>query len=203
MFPRHWKPQYFRDRFKLLVNDLLHPGDPWLTRDAVVLLERFLRPEFRGLEWGSGRSTRWFTERTASLVSIETEPAWHEKTRRSLFPRLRSRVRQVLEINPETAIRAADSVDPESLDYILVDGRPSRGACCLAATGKLKPGGMLILDNANRYLPCRSIAPESRALKDGPADSEFAKFLGIIKEWETIWTSNGVWDTALFRKPAG
>jgi predicted O-methyltransferase YrrM len=202
MFPRHWTPRYFRDRFKLLISDLFHPRDPWLTRRSVIYLEHFLRPEFRGLEWGSGRSTRWFGARTASLISIETNPAWHEKTRKSLPPRLTSKVRQILELDPAAAIRAADSLDPESLDYILVDGRPSRGACCLAATGKLKPGGILILDNANRYLPCGSVAPESRALKDGPLNAEFEEFLEKVKKWETIWTSNGVTDTAIFQKPA-
>ena len=85
MFPRHWTPRYFWDLFNLRLNERLHPRDPWFTRDSIVFLKRFLLPNFRGLEWGSGRSTGWLAERTTSLVSIETDAIWYKKTKKELI----------------------------------------------------------------------------------------------------------------------
>ncbi|GAI22903.1 unnamed protein product, partial [marine sediment metagenome] len=32
----------------------MHPDVPWLTRQAVEILEDWLKPGYVGLEWGSG-----------------------------------------------------------------------------------------------------------------------------------------------------
>jgi len=66
---------------------------------------------------------------------------------------------------------------------------------------KVKPGGMLILDNINWYLPCESKAPGTRPVDLGPAGSTWAEIWQEIAGWRRIWTSNGVWDTAIFFKP--
>jgi putative heme iron utilization protein len=54
-----------------MIDEFLHPNWPWLTKEAILLLERLLRPDDIGLEFGSGRSTIWFAERVEKLISIE------------------------------------------------------------------------------------------------------------------------------------
>jgi predicted O-methyltransferase YrrM len=40
----------------------------------------------------------------------------------------------------------------DHIDFVLVDGI-TRQTCVRSSMGKLKPGGLLILDNANLYVP--------------------------------------------------
>jgi hypothetical protein len=53
----HWSPRYVVDRARDLVYRRLHPGVPWLHPAANAFLERHLRPDHRGFEWGAGAST--------------------------------------------------------------------------------------------------------------------------------------------------
>ena len=62
---------------------------------------------------------------------------------------------------------------------------------------------MLIIDNVNWYLPCRSKAPNSRTAELGPATDVWAAVWRQLAGWRTIWTSSGVWDTAIFIKRDG
>ena len=48
-----------------------------------------------------------------------------------------------------------------SIDFALVDGHLSQ-RLCLALLEKIKPGGCVIIDNANLHLPCHSHSPNSR-----------------------------------------
>lgn len=76
-----------------------------------------------------------------------------------------------------------------------------RDACVNMVLEKIRPGGILVIDNIDRYLPCDSVSPLSRA-KDAPlASEEWGRFHERVKDWRLIWTSNGVWDTAIWFKP--
>jgi hypothetical protein len=61
----------------------------------------------------------------------------------------------------------------------------------------LKVGGLLIVDNAERYLPHSRRTPES--LK-GPVRPEWREFLARVADWRPVWTTNGVTCTALWIK---
>ncbi len=52
-------------------------------------------------------------------------------------------------------------IAPQSLDYALVDGS-YRDECVMRALEVLRPGGMLILDNANWYIPHPTVFPRVR-----------------------------------------
>ena len=71
------RPRYVADRVRLAVHQRLHPDAPWLTAEATEALDRWLRPEHVGIEWGSGRSTVWFAQRVGRLVSVEHDAGWH------------------------------------------------------------------------------------------------------------------------------
>ena len=87
-----------------------------------------------------------------------------------------------------------------SLDFVLVDGI-DRGKCAVTSLEKLKPGGILVIDDVHRYLPSESRAPLARTLNDGPVDEDWQEFLNRTMDWEYIWTSNGVKDTVIYHKP--
>ncbi|MCK5642361.1 MAG: hypothetical protein KAJ19_16255 [Gammaproteobacteria bacterium] len=59
----------------------MHPDVPWLTRQAVEILEDWLKPGYVGLEWGSGRSTLWFARRVSHLTS----PTGTAKSKNQIF----------------------------------------------------------------------------------------------------------------------
>ena len=96
--------------------------------------------------------------------------------------------------------QVVDEMLDSSLDFALVDGI-YRDYCAVDVVDKIKPGGVLIIDNVNHYLPSDSFAPNSRSYKQGPISGLWGKFLEIIKDWRCIWTSNGVSDTAFYYKP--
>lgn len=192
----------------LEVYERLHPDHPWLTKSANEILMRVLQPDFTGLEFGSGRSTLWLARRVGHLTSIEHDRAWHDKVSTMLNREHVNNVTYMLhepacgEVEADTShyVRVLDSISPNSLDFVLVDGI-FRSACANGAIDKLRPAGFLIVDNINWYLPSDSHAPNSRTIRQGPASREWADFSDRVAGWRCDWTTSGVTDTAIFHKP--
>lgn len=202
----HWNIRYIYDRINVLIDNRLHPHQPWLTKDAIALLENRLRPEYVGLEWGAGRSTLWFAKRLASLTSIEHNEDWLQKVKADLESRGVDNVKLLLltkdsiDGNRPPYLSMVETIEQNSLDFIIIDGR-LRDQCALIALSKLKPGGMLVIDNIERYLPSESHSPAARHIVDGYASEIWMQFAAFVKNWECVWTSNGVSDTAFWFKP--
>ncbi len=200
----HWSPDYLWSRLKDKVHQILHPDEPWLTPVAVDLLDEYLKPEMLGLEFGSGRSTNWFSQRLGKLTSVEHSAKWYA----NVTDRLRiggiTNVAYLLRNGwPDTSyVDVVDSMDDNVLDFVLVDGI-DRAACAVRSLDKLKPGGILVVDDVHRYLPSRSRAPLARKPEAGPIDVAWQDFMVRTIDWEYIWTSNGVKDTVIYYKPAG
>ena len=57
---------------------------PWLTPDAIEALEALLKKTDVGLEYGSGRSTKFFAERLNHLTSVEHHEGWFEQVNQEL-----------------------------------------------------------------------------------------------------------------------
>lgn len=205
---KHWTPQYLVDRLRLEVYERLHPDHPWLTKSANAILKKQLKHQFVGLEFGSGRSTLWFARRVRNLTSIEHDPVWFHRVSVMLAASRIANVTYVLEEVDRSEQEAAttgylgilNDFAAESLDFVLVDG-VYRAACANGAIDKLRPGGMLIIDNVNWYLPCQSRAPNSRRLEQGPVSQEWARLENRVSTWRRDWTTSGVTDTAIFYKP--
>jgi len=85
-----------------------------------------------------------------------------------------------------------DNVTDYSLNLCLVGG-PLPLACCLASILKLKYGGLLILENADRYLSHEGELAPIRAAWDD--------IIWHLASWRQIWTTDGLSETALFIKP--
>jgi hypothetical protein len=196
----HWTPRYIYNRFALAIYEKQHPDSPWLTHSAVSILSTYLKKSDIGLEWGSGRSTVWFAARIKHLVSVEDNPEWYQRVKEKLHELKLNNTEYLLATDRESYIRTADKFQENSLDFILVDGRDYRSNCALKAVSKVRTGGVIVLDNANWFLPSNSHSPNSRTYETGSASDEWHHFLELVKDWRKIWTTNGVWDTALFIK---
>jgi predicted O-methyltransferase YrrM len=205
---QHWTPRYLINRLSLQAYERKHPDSPWLTHSMIETLETWLRPSDIGLEFGSGRSTLWFAKRVGHLISVEHHPQWYAKVKQQLHhtglaDRVDYRLLEDGKTDSETSeyVKVAREIQPHSLDFCLIDG-VARDHCTLASLDKIKPGGILIIDNVNNYWPreSKSFAPGSRNSKDGFASEKWQQCAEIVSDWRCIWTSNGIWDTALWVK---
>ena len=204
----HWTPRYVIDRVKNMLYIRRYPDRPWITPAAYDAVEAYLRPTHAGLEFGSGRSTIWFAKRVARLTSVESDPGWHERVTRQLAAVGISNVESHLFPGPELAGKGLESsyagveqkFGPESLDFVLVDGL-YRDACALLSIDKIRPGGLLIIDNVNWFLPTTSRAPASVRSEAELTDDNWKTLHRTLAGWRRIWTTDGVTDTALFFKP--
>ncbi len=202
---KHWTLTYAVERSLNLISNLAHPAWPWFTPAAVRFLERRLKAGHLVFEWGAGRSTLWLARRVQKILSVEHDPAWFEKIQ-SRAGRLALNNLE-LKLVPDGhglayASRYVNAVFelPDSFDLIVVDGI-HRGPCAWGALSKVRPGGMILVDNANWYLPSPSHAPASRNAEQGPASPEWADFQQRVTDWFALWTSNGVTDTAIWIRP--
>lgn len=206
---RHRTPRYVYYRTRQLLYEHGHPNDPWLTPDAIRLLESMLRKSDRGVEFGSGRSTLWFAQRVGQLTSIEDDPRWYA----AVSARLKSRglvnveyllkpADQPLDESGESSeyARTALTFADASVDFALIDGQ-YRGEATRLMMPKIKPGGLLIIDNINWYLPSRFGAPGPTPVALRPEGAHWQQLAKDLAQWRTIWTGSGVWDTAIFVRP--
>lgn len=203
----HLKPQYILSRIRVLLYEARHPEYPWFTQQANLILSTLLKPKDIGIEWGSGMSTLWFARRVKHLVSVEHDESWYELILNKLQSKNIANVNYLLlqadkHKNPEKSpyVQIINTFNKNSLDFVFVDGK-YRDVCACMALSKIRHGGFILIDDANRFFPCDSISPGSRLINHSPASERWAVFLDKCKNWRYIWTSNGVKDTAIYFKP--
>ncbi len=138
---RHWTPRYVLDRVLAGQYRRRHPDRPWLTQDAIGILDGWLRPEYVG---------------------------------------------------------GARESSAASLDFALVDGE-YRDQCAEAMLTAVKPGGLLVVDNANWFLA----SPGTRSpYQLRQRTTLWERVEASLASWRRIWTTNGVTDTAFYVRPA-
>jgi hypothetical protein len=147
---------------------------PWLVFDAVDYIKPFLFEGMDVFEYGSGASTLYWRNHGANVVSVEHDVDWYLKVRR--YVRKDTRIRYYLieptydgvtDIDPEEPFQYGSSgkqyegyeffdyasfiekYADEYFDLVVVDGR-ARPSCIAHSASKVKVGGYLILDNADR-----------------------------------------------------
>lgn len=180
---------------------------PWMTPAAIDILHTLLTKEMSGFEFGSGRSTLFIAPRVKELVSLEHDQQWFDHIEAELKIKKLNNV-QYVKILPESDASKAigypknnyenyimpatpatcyakyysyiDQFPDASFDFVIVDGR-ARVECAQHSLPKLKSGGMLILDNAERLRYC--------AVHD------------LLKEWKKVFTTSGITDTVFWFKP--
>lgn len=120
--------------------DWRHPR-PWLSPSATEFLESLLEPEMDVIEHGSGGSTLWMAQRCRTVSAFERNPKWFEQVKDHAPANVRL-YPVGLPITP----------GEEMFDLLLIDGEPieDRRAWIGACRDIVKPGGIIVLDNANR-----------------------------------------------------
>lgn len=188
------------------------PTAPVIVANAAFLLDSWLRPTDHGIEWGSGRSTTWLATRVAHLVVVEHDRAWHARVQRELGSRglaakvdyrlIEAPADQMAEPPQHAYAGVADEIANGTLDFALVDGQ-MRLRCVEKVLDKLKPGGLLVLDGANRYLPNRFEEGFTtiQHTRTEPLNQGWHRLLEQLRDWRAMNTSDGLWDTRFWIKP--
>jgi len=185
-----------------------NPELPWLTPDSIKALDRLLEPNFIALEYGSGRSTQFFSKRVKTLYSVEHDEAWYRQVKDQIQekgisntllnlkkpdhpitpPKMTSEMEAFTSEkdfpNKDTSFTQytafIDSFENDFFDFILIDGR-ARRTCALKAKSKLKEGGLMVLDNSER--------------------KRYERVHSALKDWPSIVTTTGLTDTTIWLKP--
>ncbi len=192
-------PRWIVQKTLLSIHETRHPNEPWITQRAVTLLDALLRPHYRGFEWGSGNGSAWVAERCASMVTIEHHAEWYAKVSEQMRSAGMGNVDYRL-VSEDSYLDIISEFPDEHFDLVIIDGL-FRGDAWLRSIPKLRPDGFIVFDNVNWYLPSTSKTPHSRSIADGPVSDEFAQVMELTKNWKTLWTTNGVNDTAIYFKP--
>lgn len=124
-----------------------YPEVPWIPFAAIRCLERELGEDAVAWEIGAGMSTLWLARHAARVVSIEASSTWHSKLHEILRERGIANVDLRYEWKADR-MSSFDDVADESLDLLFVDGGP-RHACLVNGLPKVKPGGLVYLDNTD------------------------------------------------------
>lgn len=148
---------------------------PWITFAAIRYLDKHLSPSSRVFEFGGGGSTLYFLNRCQFVVTAEHHVQWfntvkgvvRERTQHAWVGHLEPPEPEDLVIHPDAAepdhyascdvghvnfkkyVTTIDQYPDDYFDVVMVDGR-SRPACLIHAATKIRTGGLLILDNAER-----------------------------------------------------
>lgn len=195
---RHWSRYYLTSRIRQEWHFRQHPDEPWLTPSSVDFLSSWLTSSDVGVEFGAGRSTAWLASRVAKLISVETDPGWHQRVLFDLRQRaLASTVDLRLAVKVPgryLEVVRAEEVQP---DFILVDGG-CRDEAALWSISRIRPGGIIVIDDAHRYLPSQSRSPY--AVKTAASDI-WKKVEVQTASWRRHWTTSGVSDTVIMFAP--
>lgn len=121
---------------------------PHLNYQAIAFLETVLSSKSRVLEWGSGTSSRFFSERAGSTVSIEHDPVWAQR-----LGRLQNHILHVVESIGGSWYRddaeesySAKALELGSFDLVLIDGL-ARVDCARVAQEVVSATGFIVLDD--------------------------------------------------------
>src|SRR5208282_1923296 len=132
---------------------------PWWPYDAVAWVGASLSPGARVFEYGGGGSTLWLHDHGAAVIVAEHDEGWHRHLAAILPPGTTLMLRPSQPDGTvtsaaehgyfDTYVAAIDGEPDGSLDLVIVDGR-ARSECVRRAMLKVKPGGVLFLDDADR-----------------------------------------------------
>lgn len=203
-------PNYVFPRISVWSFQKRNPGLPWLTESSILLLESWIKSSDIGYEWGSGRSTIWFASRSAKIISVESNNIWFEKISKvAKSENLISKIdyhhiscpfEDYEEINCHEYCDQILSYPDRTFDFILVDGL-MRLKCLENSIKKVKIGGIIILDNSDRFLPNKYINTHTSIVeKRTTFRSEKWKnvYEHLMVNSREIATSNQIWDTRIF-----
>lgn len=154
----------------------LAAGVPWMTYKAAGWLDRYLRKDMSVFEYGSGGSTMFFANRVHRVVSVEHDAVWYRQVSEALERGGLTNCEYLL-CEPQRAprdrpgdyrwdlytstdadfagfvfdryVKTIDAFPEGSFDLVVVDGR-ARVSCIHHGLARVRPGGVLLLDDSDR-----------------------------------------------------
>lgn len=150
---------------------------PWLVFGSIDFLNDWLTKNMKVFEYGSGGSTLYFSNHVDSVYSVEHDPEWFTITRKAIAENSLQNVNYKL-IEPQAYanynkdnyliikecissraefvgrdfkeyVNEIENFKDSFFDLVIVDGR-ARQSCIAKAIQKIRKGGLLLLDNAER-----------------------------------------------------
>jgi hypothetical protein len=176
-------------------------GTPWLTLESIKIIENWAKSTDKVLEFGSGSSTVWFSKHVKQITSIEHDPSWYEISKK-LTKSAGKKIKLFLAKNKKDYLKIFDMIPENSIDICLVDGEWRRD-CLIGAFSKVKRGGIIILDNAETYIPkyWESNSFQTSWKERGSPEKDKIKIIQKeLKNWRLIVTSDVTQDTIFFVK---
>lgn len=136
-----------------------NPEAPWLVQDSIAYLDDWLNNDMKGFEFGSGRSTKWFTERVSFYFSTEGDYKWYKKSIEINKENIKKKkceivfkdVGNLMQIDVNKMQSYSGSLSKfkdQYFDFGLVDGH-FRMECIYNSLKKIKKNGILIIDNSD------------------------------------------------------
>ena len=122
---------------------------PWLPFRLIDELAAVIGPGSRVFEYGGGGSTLWFLDRGAEVVTVEHHDGWADQLEQTISSPAWTLLRRPSDDRYADYVGAIDEQPDDSLDLVLVDGR-ERARCAARATSKVRPGGLLLVDDIDR-----------------------------------------------------
>jgi len=190
------KPHLILPRLRFWLFERSNSDKPWLCVGTIAYLDQALNREMVGIEFGSGRSTRWLAARMKKLVSVEHDAKWHSivagQLKQAVIENVDYRMTPLdhPESEPErdsyaplpSYVAVLNEFEDNSVDFVLVDGH-YRSTCIKVAHSKIRPGGYIVVDDTNLWNDV-----------GGPP---------VAKEWACVDTStNGIKTAKIWQKPS-
>lgn len=191
-------------KIKSLIIGKLHPDWPWWSAEAVSVCDRLVKPTDKILEFGSGRSTIWLSSRCKNITSIENDESWYKNVKAKISQLNLANKAELIyapldkngTLENQTYLAPVKKIQDSSLDVIIIDGK-LRSYCTNLSLPLLKPGGVLIIDDADRFFV-------NKKLNNIPNDlyqTEWDEIGKKLAEWRSLWTTDGMHATLFLFKP--
>ena len=135
-----------RSRLEKRVVDADGNAIPWYSYPAIEYLSGLDFSDRAVFEYGCGQSTLYWAARAYNVTSVEHNRDYHAKVSKQAPKNAR-----VMLAEDDTAyVNSIRSSGP--FDLIVIDGKsPLRPACAAIAPSYLKPNGLIVFDNSERF----------------------------------------------------
>ena len=120
---------------------------PWFTYPSILFLNERLTKTMNVFEYGTGNSTLYFASRVQQIISVEHDQRWYDKYHPVLPNNVHSKFIEVDSIKVDYSQAAKNA--GIRFDILVIDGR-KRKECLMNSIDALSPGGIIILDDAER-----------------------------------------------------
>lgn len=163
---KYWltHPGLLFHRIRYWIWEKSNPDKPWMCPGTIRFCQKHFADASCALEFGSGRSTRWFASLAKQLTSVEHSAEWYPQVQKQLQQAGITNVDYRFlplshpESEPERAtydptpdyVLVADTFPDASLDFVIVDGH-YRTNCIRHSIPKIRPGGYLLIDDINLW----------------------------------------------------